>query len=101
MPATPALLTVEEAAARLGMTVDELMFSRARGLPPGTLGYREDPYGPLVWKRDDLLPAPPEKLRAMADMVKQIAENTNQCVDCGFQAKSKGGLAAHRRVHDR
>lgn len=76
-------LNAEQAAKRVGMTVDELMVSRARGLPPGILGFRPHHTEPLVWLSEELLP-PPEKLA---------------CPDCGFKAKSKGGLTLHRKRH--
>lgn len=92
--------TLEEAAEFCGMSPDQLMVSRARGLSPGTLGFKPHPSEPLLWLKDDLLPAPKEKLQKMADMVEVIAENTNQCSICGFQAKSKGGLTTHKRRHE-
>lgn len=96
---TKHLLTLVEAAAHLDMTPEALMLSRARALPPGILGFKERRGGPLVWHVDDLLPAPRAKLEKMAGMVEAIADATHQCIECGFQAKSKGGLATHRRRH--
>lgn len=78
------ILTVNEAAARAGMTADELMVSRARGLSPGTLGFKEYPGGPLLWRASELLEAPAAELT---------------CSECGFRAKSSSGLATHRRKH--
>lgn len=49
------VLDREQAAKRLGITVDELMMSFHRGLPPGNLGFTESPGGRLVWRREDLL----------------------------------------------
>jgi hypothetical protein len=48
----PSTLTLEEAAEHLGITPDELMASRGRGLEPGRLGYKKD--GVLVWDRKSL-----------------------------------------------
>lgn len=80
-------LTLEEAADRLEMTVDELKRSRARGLPPGNLGYTLPPYdGTVYFRTADLIPPPPPP-----------AEHV--CDDCDFEAKSAGGLATHRRSH--
>lgn len=87
---TSPLLTVEEAASFVDLTVDELMLTRARALPPGILGFKEHPGGPLVWLRQDLLPPP----RAIAR-----AEDDLTCEVCGFESKSPGGLATHRRRH--
>jgi hypothetical protein len=47
-----ATLNLEETAEALGITPDELMASRGRGLEPGRLGYKKD--GVLVWNRKDL-----------------------------------------------
>jgi hypothetical protein len=53
------ILNVEEAAAYLEITVDELLHSRHKGLPPGRLGYTEA--GQLFWRRADLIPPPRPK----------------------------------------
>jgi hypothetical protein len=50
-------LTLEETADYLGITPDELLASRGRGLEPGRSGYKKD--GMLVWDRKTL-PAPDE-----------------------------------------
>lgn len=50
----PTFLTAEEAAAYLGSSVDELMFSFYRGLSPGSLGFKKTPASDLTWKRTDL-----------------------------------------------
>lgn len=78
--ATNPILTLSEAAEYIGMTDDDLMMSRYRGLPPGTLGFKDA--GRLVWRRVDLLPAP-DRLTCR----------------CGFNAKTKAGLATHQRRH--
>lgn len=49
-------LNVTEAAHYVGMTVDELIRSRQRGLAPGKLGYTKD--GHLYFDRDALTPPP-------------------------------------------
>ena len=46
----PARLTVEQAAKHVGLTVDELMRTRARGLAPGILGNCQ-PVGVLGYDR--------------------------------------------------
>lgn len=51
-PAQKKILNLEESAEFLGMTPDELMASRGRGLGPGKEGYKKD--GTLVWARDVL-----------------------------------------------
>lgn len=51
-PVQKKILTLEESAEFLGMTPDELMQSRGRGLGPGKEGYKKD--GTLVWARDVL-----------------------------------------------
>jgi hypothetical protein len=45
-------LTLEEAAEYLGISPDELMQTRGRGLEPGRSGYKDK--GVLVWNRKDL-----------------------------------------------
>ena len=52
-PRAPAVLDQAAAAELLGITEAELVRSRMRGLPPGTLGVR-GPDGLLVWKKKDL-----------------------------------------------
>lgn len=47
-------LSAEEAADYVGISLDEFWFSRARGLPPGILGYR-DADRKMVWDRADLV----------------------------------------------
>jgi hypothetical protein len=51
-PRQKAQLSLEETADYLGITPDELMASRGRGLPPGKDGYKKD--GILVWDRKSL-----------------------------------------------
>jgi hypothetical protein len=51
-PRQKTVLTLEEAAEHLGISPDELMQSRGRGLPPGRDGYKKD--GVLVWDRKSL-----------------------------------------------
>lgn len=51
-PVQKKILNLEESAEFLGMTPDELMQSRGRGLGPGREGYKKD--GTLVWARDVL-----------------------------------------------
>jgi hypothetical protein len=51
-PRQKSVLTLEETAEHLGITPDELMQSRGRGLPPGKDGYKKD--GILVWDRKSL-----------------------------------------------
>lgn len=93
-------MDLEEAAAYYGMNPDELLRSRARGLEPGKLGYR-DATKNLVWDRPEISP---EKEEEMAGMIQTIAENQaaseNTCDICGFVAKTPGGLASHKRTHD-
>jgi hypothetical protein len=56
-PRQKSTLTLEEAAEHLGISPDQLMASRGRGLEPGRLGYKKD--GILVWDRKTL-PKPDE-----------------------------------------
>lgn len=49
-------MNTTEAAAYLGITVEQLIRSRKRGLPPGILGKRVE--GELFWHPDDLIPPP-------------------------------------------
>ena len=55
-----SILNIDEAAELLGVTAQDLMLSRMRGLEPGRLGFKRD--GELVWRRKDLpkpqIPAP-------------------------------------------
>jgi hypothetical protein len=51
-PRQKAILTLEETAEHLGVTPDELMQSRGRGMEPGRSGFKKD--GVLVWNRKDL-----------------------------------------------
>jgi hypothetical protein len=51
-PRQKATLNLEETAEYLGITVEELMQSRGRGLSPGKDGYKKD--GTLVWDRKSL-----------------------------------------------
>jgi hypothetical protein len=51
-PRQKATLNLEETAEHLGISVDELMQSRGRGLSPGKDGYKKD--GQLVWDRKSL-----------------------------------------------
>ena len=51
-PRVPSVLDQAGAAELLGITEAELVRSRMRGLPPGTLGFRKD--GVLHWNRKDL-----------------------------------------------
>lgn len=85
------ILTMAEAAERLGITGDELMTQRARALPPGILGFKKD--GRLVWDADDLLEAPQKASEAAQG-------DDLTCPVCGFQAKTSGGLTTHSRRHD-
>lgn len=55
---TPSVLDKDQAAAYLGITPEELMRTFYQGLPPGSLGFKDNRV--LVWRRDDLLPAPQE-----------------------------------------
>lgn len=50
-------LTTEQAAERIGMSVDDLLYSRIRGLSPGILGYTHGD-GKVYFDSDDLLPPP-------------------------------------------
>jgi hypothetical protein len=50
------ILDLNEAAELLGITPEDLMQSRGRGMAPGIAGYKKD--GVLVWNRSDLKPAP-------------------------------------------
>lgn len=47
-------MNTAEAAEYLGITEEELIRSRLRGLPPGNLGFKSG--GELTWKKEDLLP---------------------------------------------
>ena len=105
----PLLLSLEEAAELLGITPDELLRSRGRGLAPGSFGFKDQPGGPLIWKREDLEAPEPspsaspislEKEEEMAGMVKTIAANNNICDVCGRQFKTPGGLGSHKRTHE-
>ena len=58
-PRAPAVLDQAAAAELLGITEAELVRSRMRGLPPGTLGVRGTD-GLLVWKKKDLTAYPNE-----------------------------------------
>jgi hypothetical protein len=51
-------LTLEDAAALLGVAPQDLMLSRARGLEPGVLGYRQG--GVVLWDPDVLAPFAPK-----------------------------------------
>ena len=51
-PKTPSVLDQAAAASVLGLTEAELVRSRMRGLPPGTLGFRKE--GQLHWNKKDL-----------------------------------------------
>lgn len=55
------LLSLEQAAAYLGMSEEALLMYRYRGLPPGSLGRKSYPGGPLVWSLSELFPAPKAK----------------------------------------
>ena len=57
-PRAPAVVDQATAAELLGITEAELVRSRMRGLPPGTLGFRKD--GVLHWNRKDLKAAKDE-----------------------------------------
>lgn len=84
-------LTLTEAADYLGISSEDLMMSRNRGLAPGKLGFmRYDGQlrGTLYWSKSDLLPPPQHEMAP-----------TNVCEECGFQAKSSGGLKTHQRSH--
>jgi len=59
MAPIPAELTVTQAADYLKITPEELVFSRARGLPPGRVGYTRG--GQLFFRRVDLIPPKPTK----------------------------------------
>ena len=52
-PRAPTVLDQAAAAGVLGLTEAELVRSRMRGLPPGTLGVRGK-NGQLEWKKKDL-----------------------------------------------
>lgn len=89
-----AELTLDEAAELLDLTSDELTLSRQRGLSPGALGYTRPPYdGTVYFRRSDLDPA----VRS-ADL--EAAEAEPICPDCGFRAKTTGGLRSHQRTHE-
>lgn len=92
---TNPILTLDQAAAHVGLTPDALLLSFYRGLPPGNLGFKETPSGPLVFKRADLLP-PPRRAKFIAGIADELALH---CPECDFVAKSKGGLTTHRRKH--
>lgn len=51
-PRAPSVLDQAAAAELLGVTEAELVRSRMRGLPPGSLGFRKE--GALHWNRKDL-----------------------------------------------
>jgi hypothetical protein len=48
----PSTMTLEETADYLGISPEELMTSRGRGMEPGRSGYKKD--GVLVWDRKTL-----------------------------------------------
>ena len=52
-PRAPTVLDQATAAEHLGISEAELVRSRMRGLPPGTLGVRGKT-GQLEWKKKDL-----------------------------------------------
>ena len=52
-PRAPTVLDQATAAEQLGISEAELVRSRMRGLPPGTLGVRGKD-GQLEWKKKDL-----------------------------------------------
>jgi hypothetical protein len=57
----PARMTTDEAADYLGMTPEDLLRSRWRGMEPGSLGYKEG--GVLYFRKGDL----PKPKRAPKD----------------------------------
>lgn len=60
---TPSRLTLEEAAEYLGMSSEDLMHSRFRGLTPGSLGFKVG--GTLYFNKGDLpKPAKPKAAEA-------------------------------------
>lgn len=94
-------LTAAQAANYLGIAEEDLLLSRMRGLPPGSLGWKEG--NEVVWEQDDLIPPPSDPNRAQVErdllsppVVRSI--EANQCPGCGFQAKSAAGLKTHRRA---
>lgn len=83
-------LTLDEAAAYLEISPDELQRSFHRGLPPGKLATAVD--GRLYWDQADLRPP----ARATS------ARNTNvtpdaqlECGTCGKEYKTSRGLENH------
>lgn len=87
-----AELTLDEAAELLGMTPADVTLSRHRGLSPGVLGYTRPPYdGTVYFRRADLEPAVRTSAPAEAEPI---------CPDCGFRAKTLGGLRSHQRTHN-
>jgi hypothetical protein len=77
------MLTLKQAADYIGISPEDLLMSRQKGLPPGNLGVAKN--GEVFFNQDDLLP--PSRLTG------------HLCPDCGFEAKSAGGLKTHRRRH--
>lgn len=85
-------LNINQAAEHLGITTTELTLLRARGLPPGTLGYTKPPYdGTVYFDSDDLLPKRAASVPDVEDLV---------CDECGFVARSASGLTNHQRAHE-
>lgn len=96
-------LTAAQAAKYLGITEEDLLLSRMRGLPPGSLGWKEG--NEVVWEQDDLLPSPKARPKPEPDdgAVHTSDDDSEThlvslCPTCLFQAKSAAGLKTHRRA---
>lgn len=80
------ILTLEEAAAYLGVTTDELMLSFWKGLPPGNQAEKKD--GRLTWDRRNLIPPPRTRTAPAVD-------TPHICAACGKEYRTVRGLKAH------
>ena len=86
----PLLLSLEEAADLLGISTDELLRSRGRGLSPGKLGFKDPSGNVLLWKREDLeANRHPWRGRVMAGGPTELPRK-QQCDICGFTPRRRG-----------
>ena len=72
-------LTIQEAAEYIGMSVDDIMRSRQRGLPPGILGHAAG--GQVYFDAADLIPV-------KAPTRKQLLQSEAETLGIGFSAKT-------------